>query len=281
MNTPTPYDPEDIESLMLHKRFEELYPEEREFVLRHVDGADEYESMRRMLHDLLEDRDSGGLLEPDPAIRRNLMAMFPSEERSGFRIWLNSLLLKLWPPALIWYRTPAFQLAFSTAALLLAVWVIWPAPGAELAQNRVTPAVGEKEALPTEADSLVPAAPAEVQPVETETDLQDHQDQPVHAESSTEMEITDVTPGAYPPVQSDDYSDDKIAKAATAPNNTADGEGLSVFANQAEKSENESVEAMSESKARNRKSNTNKIQPPVSSSMHEVDGLLDVLYTAR
>ena len=31
------YDPEDIESLLIHKEFEELYPAEKEFVLKHIE----------------------------------------------------------------------------------------------------------------------------------------------------------------------------------------------------------------------------------------------------
>ena len=43
------YDPEDIESLMMHKTFSDLYPEERAFVLKHLDSELEYESMRNTL----------------------------------------------------------------------------------------------------------------------------------------------------------------------------------------------------------------------------------------
>ena len=75
-----PYDPEDIESLMMHKSFDELYPEEREFVLRHVSGPEEYESMRRMWHELNQGAAGDEWLEPDPAIRKNLLALFPAEK---------------------------------------------------------------------------------------------------------------------------------------------------------------------------------------------------------
>jgi hypothetical protein len=36
MKDPLKYDPEDIESLLKHKTFSELYPEEREFILKHI-----------------------------------------------------------------------------------------------------------------------------------------------------------------------------------------------------------------------------------------------------
>ena len=43
------YDPEDIESLLKHKAFAELYPEEKSFVLKHISNEDEYENLRSTL----------------------------------------------------------------------------------------------------------------------------------------------------------------------------------------------------------------------------------------
>ena len=51
------YDPEDLESLLLNKRFNELYPEEKEFVLRHMDSAEEDASMRKTLLSIVEQPD--------------------------------------------------------------------------------------------------------------------------------------------------------------------------------------------------------------------------------
>ena len=85
------YDPEDIESLLLHKQFNELYPEEKEFVLRHLDGVEEYESMRRMLLELKNSEGTDEWLTPDPSIKKALMAEFARERKGRFSIWLNSL----------------------------------------------------------------------------------------------------------------------------------------------------------------------------------------------
>jgi hypothetical protein len=49
MNKDFKYDPEDIESLMMHKHFTELLPDEREFVLKHIDSESEYEHLRETL----------------------------------------------------------------------------------------------------------------------------------------------------------------------------------------------------------------------------------------
>ncbi len=85
------YDPEDIESLLLYKQFNELYPEEKEFVLRHLEGIEEYESMRRMLLELKNSEGTDEWLTPDPSIKKALMAEFARERKGRFGIWLNSL----------------------------------------------------------------------------------------------------------------------------------------------------------------------------------------------
>ena len=43
------YEPEDLERLMRTKAFEELLPEERDFVLRHVENSDEYKQVRQLM----------------------------------------------------------------------------------------------------------------------------------------------------------------------------------------------------------------------------------------
>ena len=42
------YDPEDIESLLQERGYDELLEEERAFVLRHLSGREEYEAMRTL-----------------------------------------------------------------------------------------------------------------------------------------------------------------------------------------------------------------------------------------
>ncbi len=112
------YDPEDIESLLLHKQFHELYPEEKEFILQHIETAEEYESLRKTLFELRDSAQEGEWIEPDAALKRDLMAQFASEEKGGFRIWLNSLFT--WPDVQ-WYRQPALRVAFAGACVVLGV----------------------------------------------------------------------------------------------------------------------------------------------------------------
>jgi hypothetical protein len=115
------YDPEDIESLLLHKQFSELFDEEREFVLQHIGSAEEYDSLRQTLFHLQDTSDHEEWLEPDASIKKNLLAEFAREEKSGFKIWLNSLFHGLFPE---WLRQPAFGVAFATALVAIVVVVV-------------------------------------------------------------------------------------------------------------------------------------------------------------
>jgi hypothetical protein len=92
MNNLSKYDPEDLESLMMHKSFEELLPEERAFVLRHISSPSEYEHLRTLLITTLSEWQSEDTL-PGKHIKQNVMKEFRKqhEEKAGWRIWLNSL----------------------------------------------------------------------------------------------------------------------------------------------------------------------------------------------
>jgi hypothetical protein len=115
------YDPEDLESLLLHKQFHELYPEEKEFVLRHIDTPEEYESMRQTLFELRDAASQGDWLQPDASIKKALLAEFSSEQKGLFRVWLNSLFT--WPDVR-WYRQPVLQLAMVVLVITTGVWLL-------------------------------------------------------------------------------------------------------------------------------------------------------------
>lgn len=120
MNTNYKYDPEDIESLLMHKQFNELYEEEKEFVLQHVKNEEEYNSLRSMLFTLHDQSFQDEWLEPDPSIKKNLMKEFASEKKGGFLVWLNGIFAM---PEITWYRRPAVQWSF--AAVLILIGGIW------------------------------------------------------------------------------------------------------------------------------------------------------------
>ncbi len=118
------YDPEDIESLLSERSFDELLEEERAYVLRHLSGREEYEAMRSLLLDLRDTERDAEPLEPDADVRDRVLQVFRDQQQPRWRVWLNSVgpmvmprdLTNLWRPAL----------AFGTLALLVVVgiWVV-------------------------------------------------------------------------------------------------------------------------------------------------------------
>lgn len=169
------YDPEDIESLLLHKQFNELYPEEKEFVLRHLDGVEEYESMRRMLLELKNSEGTDEWLTPDPSIKKALMAEFARERKGRFSIWLNSLFAMPERPI---YMQRGVQWSFGVAVIAGAFFFLKPNGNQTLlAENQKTEnlegtaaksdttineagiAANQKTVVDTSMSNVIPAAP--------------------------------------------------------------------------------------------------------------------------
>ena len=147
------YDPEDIESLLNERSFDELLAEERAFVLRHISGRDEYENMRRLLHHVQED-ERGPKPEPitaDPAIRERLLQMYRDRKQPGWQIWLNSVQAFLFPKEASAFWRPA--LAVATVALVITGAVV----GYQRLSNADSP---ELAALEEKAAVEKPAQPA-------------------------------------------------------------------------------------------------------------------------
>ncbi|MBL7942121.1 MAG: hypothetical protein JNM00_05115, partial [Flavobacteriales bacterium] len=145
------YDPEDIESLMRHKRFDELYAEEKEFVLQHLDNKEEYESIRRTLFEIQAAQQNDQWLEPDASIRHNLMAEFEVERRNGFTVWLNSLFampLENWSAG----RKLAFAVASVVLVSAILFWALYPSATPPMAVN------DKKESTEKLVQSTPPAA---------------------------------------------------------------------------------------------------------------------------
>jgi hypothetical protein len=149
MNENLKYDPEDIESLLLHKQFNELFDEEKEFVLQHIGSAEEYESLRQTLFHLQNSPDHEEWLEPDPGIKSALLRGFVSEEKQGFRVWLNNLFDGI---QFDWLKRPAFAVSFATicAAIIVVVAI-------NLQTKNIDPAgiaEAEQQETPLTADSI-------------------------------------------------------------------------------------------------------------------------------
>ena len=167
------YDPEDIESLLSERSFDELLEEERAYVLRHLSGREEYEAMRSLLLDLRDTERDAEPLEPDAGVRDRVLQVFRDQQQPRWRVWLNSVgplvmprdLTNLWRPAL----------AFGTLALLVVVgiWMVNSTGGnksAELAEVRRPEAPAKAAEVNTETLSELDSAPSEPFRTWTESD---------------------------------------------------------------------------------------------------------------
>lgn len=85
------YDPEDIENLLHERSFDELLEEERAYVLRHLNGREEYEQMRALLRQVRDDERLHRPIEADGHVRENVLEAFRAQQRPQWRVWLNSI----------------------------------------------------------------------------------------------------------------------------------------------------------------------------------------------
>ncbi|MFK7756506.1 MAG: hypothetical protein AB8B53_06190 [Flavobacteriales bacterium] len=123
------YDPEDLELLLQSKTFSELLPEEKAFVLQHVENDAEYDSIRETLLnlELLSELDLA--IAPKPETKHNLMQAFEAahapkalpedKEPSKLTAWW----VWFWDTNKSIFQRPAFQLA-SLALLVTSITFI-------------------------------------------------------------------------------------------------------------------------------------------------------------
>lgn len=167
------YDPEDIEALLMERAFEELLPEERAFVLRHLKDADEYEAMRATLNALRNLHEDNEPVVADMAVRENVMAAFREQRRPRLQIWLNSVGALFIPGESRGFWMPSLRLASLAAVLGIGVWGLYRVAGgvqdANLAQLREVekngaptaevPMPGEAADIPEPASTMADSAP--------------------------------------------------------------------------------------------------------------------------
>lgn len=161
----TPSSPEALEALLAQKAFVELTDAERAYALEHLESEEEYASMRALL--LSISATPAETISPRPGTKEALLDLFPTEERGGFRVWLNSTWALLVRPSEPWFRQPAFGVALAGIAVVIAgVFVFQPTdPDVAFAENRVqaaeeTPAASELVIEDDETPAATQEAPA-------------------------------------------------------------------------------------------------------------------------
>lgn len=117
------YQPEDIEALLVAKKFDELLEEEKQFVLQHLDSKQEYVQMRNTLLAIKQATKNDNQIKPDEIVKDKLLAMFEEQKHKAAWWRLNSIGAFLFPSDVSLVRKPGFQLA-SFAALLAIMLTI-------------------------------------------------------------------------------------------------------------------------------------------------------------
>ncbi|HRD51463.1 MAG TPA: hypothetical protein PKY96_02330 [Flavobacteriales bacterium] len=118
------YDPEDIESLLQERGFDDLLEEERAYVLRHLSGREEYEAMRALLNNVRDDDRRRAPITADPQLRTDLMGLFRAQQKPQWQIWLNSVGTFIWPKETSDLWRPALALASLAVLITAGVWVL-------------------------------------------------------------------------------------------------------------------------------------------------------------
>lgn len=103
------YISEDFETLLIQKSFEQLLPEEKTFVLQHVQGQEEYDQLRQLFFQVIELGQENDDLVPDPKVKQHLDKLF--EDKSN-----NSV---------PWYRQPLFWSGISGIAAIFVFAFFW------------------------------------------------------------------------------------------------------------------------------------------------------------
>lgn len=131
------YDPEDLESLMMNKSFDELLIAERNFALRHVDDAAMYEAMRSTLLAITEHtaQHKSNVLPPSGKRKEALMEAYrikhSVQKRPAFSLNGFSWFFSYWREKQL---APMLSIAL---VVLLVVGVWWIASDSLTPANRI------------------------------------------------------------------------------------------------------------------------------------------------
>lgn len=71
---------EDFETLLVQKSFEQLLPEEKSFVLQHLQSSEEYNQLRQLYLQVIDLGQDDEDLTPDPRVKKSLDALFEEQK---------------------------------------------------------------------------------------------------------------------------------------------------------------------------------------------------------
>jgi hypothetical protein len=125
MESKNTYNPEDIESLLMNKSFDELHDEEKNFVMQHIDSKDEYKLMRTTLLAIKKSADNDEAIVSKPEVKEELLLLMEQKSKRGFG-WINlngGFWAFLFPTDVNIFKKPAFQLASLGLLLFSGIFV--------------------------------------------------------------------------------------------------------------------------------------------------------------
>lgn len=168
------YDPEDIESLLQERGFDELLEEERAYVLRHLSGREEYEAMRALLNNVRDDDRLRTPITADPQLRTDLIGLFRAQQKPQWQIWLNSVGTFIWPKETSDLWRPALAFASLVVLITAGVWVLRQSDVQEqqLAELKPEKAKAEAPLKPDANDESIVAAEQQREFNETESEAE-------------------------------------------------------------------------------------------------------------
>jgi hypothetical protein len=210
------YQSEDIETLLMQKEFSELLPEEKNFILSHIDGEIEYTRMRNLLFQMIE-MDSDDVPEgPDDRVKKNLDALFNDQNKKRT----------------LWQSMPFWSISGIAAVLVLGFFYFKnPQPSKErvaFSDNKI-----KSDTALTKSTDLEKTNAKEIKKENTEIIV------PVIMEESIRDEVTDVAPpqvdadmdmSSMPSMKADIASESVIANAdkSKSPMTAAEYETLNI-----------------------------------------------------
>ncbi len=161
------YISEDFETLLIQKSFEQLLPEEKTFVLQHVQGQEEYDQLRQLFFQVIELGQEDDDLVPDPKVKQHLDKLI--EDKSNNMI--------------PWYRQPLFWSGISGIAALFVFAFFWLNQQENSPQLMAdNPIVQKENSIKSERDSML-----------EDPDPQNNQIQFVSPEANITVEESEVT----------------------------------------------------------------------------------------
>ncbi|TNF49760.1 MAG: hypothetical protein EP305_01905 [Bacteroidetes bacterium] len=154
---------DNVEEIIVKKNYHELSGDERELIGELAGTEEEFEQMKFLFSQMEMMKDTE-VLEPRAEIKRSLDHLFQETHQQKARggIWLNSVLVALYPVERPAYRRPLLQVAAAVLVILLIVPLfnqrIEPSSPAQLAKNE----------MKQEADPIMDEKKEETSTVSTE-----------------------------------------------------------------------------------------------------------------